>query len=296
MDTATRTTIVRSGMIAAVVLVGAVLLVPGLADRVRSASLHVVGALRALGHGTLTLGDGFVTAIGVTLVTALLPVLLAGASRASRPEGVRRRALVSAVVVLVAAGILATQSAMPGGRFRSVALAGLVGVAIGSLADAAWHARHRAAHASGRTRRVAWTLAAVYALVVVLVATAGSPVDGGIHPWLVRAIAVGQRLGAPGWLGYDAVEFTANVVFFVPFGFFVLLLFGARAWWVGMLGGFLASCAIETVQALFLPARFASVDDVVANTSGAVLGVLVGVVVLGRARVSAAQGQSAAAA
>ncbi|WP_058749765.1 VanZ family protein [Curtobacterium oceanosedimentum] len=284
MDTATRTTIVRSGMIAAVVLVGAVLLVPGLADRVRSALLHVVGALRALGHGTLTLGDGFVAAIGVTLVTALLPVLLAGASRASRPDGIRRRALVSAVVVLVAAGVLAAQSQTPGGRFRSVALAGLVGVAIGSLADAAWHARQRAAHASGRTRRVAWTLAAVYALVVVLVATAGSPVDGGIHPWLVRAIAVGQRLGAPRWLGYDAVEFTANVVFFVPFGFFVLLLFGARASWVGMLGGFLASCAIETVQALFLPARFASVDDVLANTSGAVLGVLVGIVVLGRLR------------
>jgi glycopeptide antibiotics resistance protein len=75
----------------------------------------------------------------------------------------------------------------------------------------------------------------------------------------------------------------------------VLLLFGARAWWVGMLGGFLASCAIETVQALFLPARFASVDDVLSNTSGAVLGVLLGIVVLGRARVSAAGGQSRAA-
>lgn len=291
MTTATRTTIVRSGMLAAVVLVGAVLLVPGLTDRLRSGMLHVVGALRALGHGTLTLSDGFVTAIAVSLVTALLPVLLAGASRASRPDGVLRRALVSAVVVLAAAVVVAAQSATPGGRFRSVALAGLVGVAIGSLLDAAWHARHRAAHASGRTRRVAWTLAAAYALLVALVATAGSPVDGGIHPWLVRAIAAGHRLGAPGWLGYDAVEFTANVFFFVPFGFFVLLLFGARAWWAGMLGGFLASCAIETVQALFLPARFASVDDVLANTSGAVLGVLMGIVVLGRARVSAAAGQ-----
>lgn len=286
----------RSGMLAAVVLVGAVLLVPGLADRLQSGLLHVAGALRALGHGTLTLSDGFVTAIAVSLVTAPLPVLLAGASRASRPDGVLRRALVSAVVVLAAAVVIAAQSATPGGRFRSVALAGLVGVVIGSLLDAAWHARHRAAHASGRTRRAAWTLAAAYALLMVLVATAGSPVDGGIHPWLVRAIAAGHGLGAPGWLGYDAVEFTANVFFFVPFGFFVLLLFGARAWWAGMLGGFLASCAIETVQALFLPARFASVDDVLANTSGAVLGVLLGIVVLGRARVSAAQGHSRVAA
>ncbi|MBP1301305.1 VanZ family protein [Curtobacterium sp. 1310] len=295
MSTRTRTTVVRSGMVAAVVLVGAVLLVPGLADRVRSALLHLVGALRALGHGTLTLGDGFVAAIAVTLVTALLPVLLAGASRASRPAGVAGRALVSAVVVLAAAVAVAAQSSAPGERFRSVVLAGLVGVAIGALLDAAWHARHRAAHASGRTRRVAWTLAAAYALLVVLVATAGSPVDRGVHPWLTRAIAAGHRLGTPQWLDYGSVEFTANVLFFVPFGFFVLLLFGARAWWVGMLGGFLASCAIETVQALFLPARFASVDDVLSNTSGAVLGVLLGIVVLGRARVSAAGGQSRAA-
>jgi len=284
MGTATRTTIVRSAIGAAVALVVAVVLVPGLADRVRSGLVAVVGALRALGHGTLTLGDGFVLAMVVTLVTAPLPVLLAGAATSSRPRGVRQRALVSGAVVLVLAGIVATQSAAPGSRFRSVALAGLVGVAVGALLDAAWDARARAAHASVRSRRVAWALAAVYGVVVVLVATAGSPVDGGIHPWLVRAIAFGQRLGAPGWLGYDAVEFTANVCFFVPFGFFVLLLFGARAWWVGMLGGFLASCAIETVQAVFLPARFASVDDVLANTWGAVLGVLVGIVVLGRAR------------
>ncbi|MDM7886164.1 VanZ family protein [Curtobacterium citri] len=284
MTTATRTAIVRIVLSVAVVLVVAVLLVPGLADRLRSGVVAGVGALRALGHGTLALGDGFVLAMGVTVGTALLPVLLAGASRASRPDAIRRRAVTSGVVVLLLAVGAALPATYPSDRFRSVALAGLVGVGIGALADAAWHARARAAHASGRTRRVAWTLAAAYGLVVVLVATAGSPVDGGAYPTLVRAIAAGQRLGAPGWLGYDAVEFTANVLFFVPFGFFVLLLFGARAWWVGMLGGFVASCAIETVQALFLPARFASVDDVLANTSGAVLGVLVGVVVLGRVR------------
>ncbi|MDM7891952.1 VanZ family protein [Curtobacterium caseinilyticum] len=286
MGTATRTTIVRSVLCAAVVLVVALVLVPGTPDRLRSGLVSGVSALRALGHGTLAVGDGFVLAMLVTLVTMPLPVLLAGATRASRPlsEGVRHRALVSGGVVLVLAGVVASQAAAPGERFRSVALAGLVGVALGSLLDAAWHARERAAHASGRTQRVAWTLAAAYGLVVVLVATAGSPVDGAVYPHLVRAIAAGQRLGAPGWLGYDAVEFTANVVFFVPFGFFVLLLFGARAWWAGMLGGFVVSCAIETVQALFLPARFASVDDVLANTSGAVLGMLVGIVVLGRAR------------
>lgn len=287
MGTATRTAIARGVLSAAALLGVAVLLVPGSTDRLRSVLVVGVGAVRALGHGTLAVGDGFVLAMVVSLVTAPLPVLLAAASGASRPYGVRQRAIASGVVVLVLAGVVAVQAAAPGERFRSVALAGLVGVAVGVLLDAAWGARERAAHASRRTQRLAWSLAAVYGIVVVLVATAGSPVDGGVDPWLVRAIAAGQRLGAPGWLGYDAVEFTANVLLFVPFGFFVLLLFGARAWWVGMLGGFVASCAIETVQALFLPARSASVDDVVANTAGAVLGVLTGIVVLGRARAAA---------
>ncbi len=115
----------------------------------------------------------------------------------------------------------------------------------------------------------------------VLVATWGTPVDGGIHPWLARAIAAGQRLGAPSWLGYSAVEFTANVVFFAPFGFLAVLLLGARGGGWGCSAG---SCELRDRDdaALFLPARFASVDDVLANTSGAVLGVLLGVVVLGR--------------
>ncbi len=155
-------------------------------------------------------------------------------------------------------------------------------MAIGVLVDAALLARDGAARASVRSRRTAGVLAAAYGIVVALVATSGSPVDGGIHPSLVRAIAAGQRLGAPGWLGYSAVEFTANIVFFAPFGLLAVLLLGARRWWVGVLGGFLVSCAIETVQALFLPARFASVDDVVANSAGAGLGVLVGIVVLGQ--------------
>ena len=57
----------------AVVLVVAALLVPGLADRLRSGLVAVTGALRALGHGALAVGDRFVLALAAT-VTALLPV------------------------------------------------------------------------------------------------------------------------------------------------------------------------------------------------------------------------------
>ncbi|WIB00739.1 VanZ family protein [Curtobacterium sp. MCBA15_012] len=284
MTTARRTTLVRIVLCAAVALVVALLLVPGVSETLRAVAAHAAGALRALGHGTLAVDERFALAMAVTAVTAPLPLLLAGASRASRPDRVRQRAVVSGLLVLVLAVLAAAHADARVDRFRSVLVAGLVGVAVGALLDAAVHARERAAHASVRSKRVAWTLAAGYAVVVVLVATAGSPVDGGIQPWLTRAIAAGHRLGAPPWLGYDAVEFTANVVFFAPFGFLAVLLLGARRWWVGMVGGFVVSVCIETVQALFLPARFASVDDVLANTSGAVLGVLAGIVVLGRVR------------
>jgi glycopeptide antibiotics resistance protein len=81
------------------------------------------------------------------------------------------------------------------------------------------------------------------------------------------------------WLGahhvpisYDVVEASSNVVMFVPFGVLVGLLL-ARRWLVVALGCAL-SVAIETSQALFLPTRVADPRDVVMNTLGAALGVL----------------------
>ncbi len=137
------------------------------------------------------------------------------------------------------------------------------------------------AHATGRSRRVALVLAVAYAVAVVLIGFWGTPVDAGARPWLDRLIGLLQRHGAPSWFGYDAVESSANVVFFVPLGLLVVLLAGARWWWAGAAAGLVVSCVIETGQALFLPARYATIDDVVANTLGAVLGALLGVVALG---------------
>jgi glycopeptide antibiotics resistance protein len=79
------------------------------------------------------------------------------------------------------------------------------------------------------------------------------------------------------WVTFDVVEFSANVVMFVPLGLLV------RAWggrpWHGILGGLVLSAAIETTQLLFLPTRVADVRDVVANTAGAALGVLLGALI-----------------
>ncbi|MBY0177700.1 VanZ family protein [Curtobacterium herbarum] len=139
------------------------------------------------------------------------------------------------------------------------------------------------AHATGRSRRVAGALAVAYGVGVVLIGFWGTPVDSGAYPLIIRLVAAAQRRGAPSWFGYDMIESLANVAFFVPLGLLVVLLAGARWWWAGAGVGLLVSATIETGQALFLPARFATIDDVVANTMGAVLGAVLGVVLLGAA-------------
>jgi VanZ family protein len=139
------------------------------------------------------------------------------------------------------------------------------------------------AHATGRSRRVALVLAVAYGVAVVLIGFWGTPVDSRAQPLLDRLIAAAQRRGAPSWFGYEMIESLANVAFFVPLGLLVVLLAGARWWWAGAGAGLLVSAAIETGQALFLPARVSTIDDVVANTMGAVVGSLLGAVLLGLA-------------
>ncbi|MFJ4037412.1 VanZ family protein [Microbacterium sp. NPDC090007] len=74
------------------------------------------------------------------------------------------------------------------------------------------------------------------------------------------------------------VDFALNVALFVPFGVMSSFLLGRRS--AAVVAVALAvPIAVETVQALFLPARTASVADVVANVVGALTGaVLTGVI------------------
>lgn len=136
------------------------------------------------------------------------------------------------------------------------------------------------ARASAGSRRFAVAIAAAYGVAVLLIGFWRTPVDASSRTWLDAAIDHAHRLGAPTWFGYEVVESLANVAFFVPLGLLVVLFAGARWWWAGALAGLVLSAAIETGQALFLPARYATLDDVLANTIGATVGALLGVVVL----------------
>jgi glycopeptide antibiotics resistance protein len=74
------------------------------------------------------------------------------------------------------------------------------------------------------------------------------------------------------------VEFLLNVGMFVPLGLFLVLLLGRRAWWLGILFGVGLTVVIEFVQQS-LPSRVSDPRDLVANSIGAAVGVLLALVV-----------------
>ncbi|ROP65044.1 VanZ family protein [Curtobacterium sp. ZW137] len=271
------TVLARSALAAGVVVALTLASLPGLVTAALGPFHAVVTVLRGAGHGLLSVEDGFVTATIVTAVTIPLPVLVAMAV----PVSARRAVSLAATGVLALEGIAALRSDHPGATFTSLVSASAAGLLLGWLVFAP--RRGRGACATPRSRRVATWLIVVYGVAVLLVGFTGSPVDAGVHPGILRALVAAHRLGVPDWFGYGALEFTANVLFFVPLGLLVVLLLGGRRWWVGAVAGLLVSTAIESGQALFLPARFASFDDVLANTSGAAIGALIGVAVLARA-------------
>jgi VanZ family protein len=126
-------------------------------------------------------------------------------------------------------------------------------------------------------RRIAVLVAGVVVLAgVLVVALLPSRVDGGVERPIRAFIDQLQAGGAPAWVNYDLVDFVANIGFFVPIGLIAALLLPRRVWWLAIPIGLGLSTALELGQALFLPERYASVTDVLANTLGAVLGALIG--------------------
>jgi len=114
-------------------------------------------------------------------------------------------------------------------------------------------------------RVITWAriLLPVYLVAVGFIVFSPSDDSGsGFLEWLAEA------LGEP---GYAAVEFTANIVMFVPFGVLVRLATARPSWWMILALGFLTTVTIELTQ-LALPSRFSTVSDVIANTLGTAVG------------------------
>ena len=104
-----------------------------------------------------------------------------------------------------------------------------------------------------------------------------TPLDQGFESSINKLFVVLYRNGVPLWFGYNKLEFTANILMFIPLGFLVALLLPTRIWWLALFMCPAMSVAIELTQALALSARFATVVDVVANSLGALVGILIAV-------------------
>lgn len=117
-------------------------------------------------------------------------------------------------------------------------------------------------------------LSAAYLWAVVRMTLRAAPYGGDLSSALDRLLAWLAERDSTAWITFDRLEFAANVAMFVPFGVFVVLWFGVRGWWLAPVLGAATSVVIEALQWLFLDTRVADPRDVVANTAGAVVGML----------------------
>lgn len=82
--------------------------------------------------------------------------------------------------------------------------------------------------------------------------------------------------GAVSWSAAWAMCF----VLFIPVGLLLTLLMGRRRWWVAVGFGVLGAAWVEAAQRVWMPEGYASVDDILASSAGAIVGVAIGVLVI----------------
>jgi len=98
------------------------------------------------------------------------------------------------------------------------------------------------------------------------------PLDDEGRGLLRRVIGWLQGHEPTAWVTYSGVEFTANVLMFVPVGLFFVLLLGRRRWWLAVVLCVALTIGIETTQ-LFLVDRIPDPRDLLSNSIGGVVGV-----------------------
>ena len=122
-------------------------------------------------------------------------------------------------------------------------------------------------------------LLAAYVIVVLFATMWPTPLDQGYGAAIEKVLDVVHRNGVPQWFGYNKLEFSANILMFVPLGFLLTMLLPTRWWWLAVLVCPALSIGIELTQAAALTARFATVSDVVANSLGALIGIVCAVAI-----------------
>jgi glycopeptide antibiotics resistance protein len=124
-------------------------------------------------------------------------------------------------------------------------------------------------------RRPARDLLLAYAAFVLVVTWWPSPASSSAPQWEQHILGWVRGVGVP--MTMPVLEVVANIGMFVPLGVLLMLAVSPRRWpaprmlTVAAAAGAGFSTIIELVQ-LGIPGRFSTVQDVVMNTLGAVVG------------------------
>ena len=99
-----------------------------------------------------------------------------------------------------------------------------------------------------------------------------TPLSTGLESGLLWRVAdLLAQYPATEWFTFMRLEFLANIALFIPFGVFLVLLFGRRMWWLAIVLGVVMTLGIEFAQQ-FIPNRVPDTRDLVSNSLGAVIG------------------------
>ena len=122
-------------------------------------------------------------------------------------------------------------------------------------------------HPGATARSVARVGLIFYGITLAMIALWPVPVDSGAARFLGRLIRLVPVLT------YPRIEFAANIVLFVPLGLLLMLILRER--YLILPIAIVVTVAIECSQALLLDKRTPSLLDIIANTTGACLGMLI---------------------
>ena len=132
-----------------------------------------------------------------------------------------------------------------------------------------------ASQAPGRAR---WTLCGVllavyFGLVLVILLWPNQP-QRSLASFLNRTVGFLHSIGVPKSFDLPALEFTGNIVMFVPLGLLIALAVPRRGFALVLVAIPAFSGLLELSQAMLIPERLGSLRDVLANTVGGYLGAL----------------------
>jgi glycopeptide antibiotics resistance protein len=122
-------------------------------------------------------------------------------------------------------------------------------------------------------------LLALACYLIILVATSiwPKPVDGeGILSIITsELLQFTARTPALDWIQYNELEAIGNLLLYIPLGIFLVVFAPRTKTILVALVPVLVSLLAEGVQRLFLPDRYATINDVVYNALGGLLGILI---------------------